>query len=140
MKLHEDFSRGDELRHGSDRAFGFVLGGFFLLIALAPLWRHGHVRPWAFAAAAPFLLLAVVRPRALHAANVLWARFGALLQRITNPLLLAAVFVFLITPVALLFRLLGRDALKRRRDPAAPSYWIARAPATTRDPDMRRMF
>ena len=38
---------------------------------------------------------------------------------------LMAVFYFLIiTPLGLVFRIMGRDPLCRRFDPNAPSYWI----------------
>ena len=40
-------------------------------------------------------------------------------------LVLMAVFYFgLITPVGLVFRLIGRDAMQRRCDPQARTYWI----------------
>ncbi|UCD50721.1 MAG: hypothetical protein JSW27_24765 [Phycisphaerales bacterium] len=40
-------------------------------------------------------------------------------------LLLMGLFFFgLITPVALIFRLIGRDAMRRRFDPDASTYWI----------------
>ena len=40
-------------------------------------------------------------------------------------LLLAAFYFLLLSPLALIFRLAGRDALRRRFDPNADSYWIA---------------
>ena len=44
--------------------------------------------------------------------------------------LLTAFYFLLITPLGLLFRLLGRDPLCRKFDPAAKSYWQPR-----REPD-----
>jgi len=40
--------------------------------------------------------------------------------------LLAAFFFLLLTPIGLLFRLLGRDPLRRRFDSNANTYWIVR--------------
>ena len=40
-------------------------------------------------------------------------------------LMVTALFFLLFTPVALVFRLMGRDALRVRR-PAGPSYWTAK--------------
>jgi hypothetical protein len=37
---------------------------------------------------------------------------------------LAILFFFVLTPVGLLFRLLGRDPLTRRFEPERPSYWV----------------
>jgi len=49
---------------------------------------------------------------------------------VVSLILLAAFYFLLLAPLGLLFRLLGRDALCRRFDPAAKSYWQAR-----REPD-----
>ncbi len=51
-------------------------------------------------------------------------------------ILLAAFYFLLLTPVALVFRLIGRDALGRRFDAVAPSYWVPHKPSE----DMRRYF
>jgi hypothetical protein len=45
-------------------------------------------------------------------------------------ILLTAFYFLLITPLGLLFRLLGRDPLYRKSDSAAKSYWLPR-----REPD-----
>jgi hypothetical protein len=39
-------------------------------------------------------------------------------------ILLAVFYFLLLTPVALVFRLIGRDVLCRRFDAAAESYWV----------------
>lgn len=43
-------------------------------------------------------------------------------------LLLAAFYFMLITPLAILFRLIGRDPLCRKFDRHAESHWVARHP------------
>ena len=39
---------------------------------------------------------------------------------------MGAIFFVVITPIAVLARLRGRDLLQVRPDPSARSYWIAR--------------
>jgi len=71
------------------------------------------------------------------ASSILLPRLGKVFYRIlialTLPiglclsLVVLAVFYFLvITPMATLFRLVGRDTLCRRFDPQASTYWIQR--------------
>ena len=43
-------------------------------------------------------------------------------------ILLMIFYFLLLTPLGLLFRLIGRDPLRRRFDSTADSYWIARRP------------
>lgn len=50
--------------------------------------------------------------------------------------ILLTVFLFVVTPTALLLRMLRRDPLQRRFDPSAPSYWVPHQPAG----DPRRYF
>lgn len=42
--------------------------------------------------------------------------------------LLAAFYFLLLTPLGFLFRLIGRDPLRRKFDSAAGSYWLTRRP------------
>ena len=43
-------------------------------------------------------------------------------------ILLAAFYFLLLTPLALFFRLIGRDPLHRKFDSASNSYWVTRHP------------
>jgi preprotein translocase subunit Sss1 len=45
---------------------------------------------------------------------------------IVTYVLLGLVWLLMFTPVALWFRLTGRDAMHRRIDPAASTYWVTR--------------
>jgi hypothetical protein len=70
-----------------------------------------------------FGLLGVARPMALRPLFVGMMVVTYPVGWLVTQLLLALVFCCLFTPLALLFRLIGRDALGRRWDPARDSYW-----------------
>jgi hypothetical protein len=57
---------------------------------------------------------------------------GAVVSRV----LLVIIYYVVFTPLALVFRVMGRDALRRRRPTGAQSYWTAKD-ATT---DLRSYF
>jgi len=42
---------------------------------------------------------------------------------------MAVLFFLVLTPVAILFKIIGRDSMTRRFDPAATTYWVPRRPA-----------
>lgn len=127
--MHEDFSRRDwTTARSSERAFGLVMAGAFTVLALVPLWDGRPLRGWAVVVAGVFGALALLSPGALRPLNVAWTAFGLLLHRVTNPVLLALVFFGGVLPTGLLMRAFGRDPMRRRRDPAAPTYWIVRPP------------
>ena len=45
---------------------------------------------------------------------------------VVGTLALAIVYYLMVTPIGLVFRLMGRDPLHRRFDPSAATYWITR--------------
>ena len=44
--------------------------------------------------------------------------------QVLSHVVLAVLFYGLLTPIALFFRLIGRDPLKRRWEPEQKSYWV----------------
>lgn len=136
MGTHEDYRPKSSNKVSSDRSFGVVFTVVFLAIGLLPL-RHGlPPRLWALAVGGTMLAITLIRPSLLHAANLGWTKLGMLLAKIVNPVVMAVLFYGVVTPVALLMRLLGKDSLRLRWEPETASYWIPRDPP---GPDPRTM-
>jgi len=138
--LHEDLTREDAVRGSSDRSFGLVFAAVAVAVAGLSAWRGGWVWPYALAAAAAFGGLALVAPRALAPLNKAWLRFGLLLHRIVNPLVMGLMFFLVIAPMGLVMRLGGKDFLRLRFDRAARTYWISRQPPGPAPETMRNQF
>jgi hypothetical protein len=127
--------------HGSsDRTFGLVFAGFFLVVGSVPLVRGGDVRRWALVLATSFLLAALVIPRVLAWPNRWWGKFSELLHHVTSPVALAVIYLVGIVPVGILRRLLGRDPLHLKSGSAGDTYWISRRPPARPDAGMERQF
>jgi len=54
---------------------------------------------------------------------IFWMGLGITMGLVTSPIILALVFLLLITPVALVFKLIRRDSMRRTMDAGAASYW-----------------
>ena len=119
--------------HGSvlpqNRTFGLVFTGIFFLLAVynwltdsAPI----YLRVFG-GLAIIFLLATLIAPAILAPLNRVWYQLGLLLGRVVSPLVLGLLFFVLITPVALFTRLIGRDALRIKKQ-TIDSYWIERNP------------
>ena len=137
--FHEDFSRQD-VKGGTERSFGFVFAAVFLAIGLWPLLSAGSIRMWPLVIAAVLGVVALAHPRLLRPFNTLWLKFGLLLSRIVNPIVLGFLFYVVITPFGLIMRLLGKDPLRLRIDRTAQSYWIVRRPPGPPPESMRNQF
>ena len=139
--MHEDFSRTEKTKASSNRSFGLVIGGAFLLIGLAPLLHAPH-RPrwWAIVIAVMFAGFAQLRPDLLGSLNTLWLRFGLLLHKIVSPIILGLLFYTTVLPVGVLMRAFGKDPLRLQKDPGAASYWIVREPPGPSPESMTQQF
>ena len=138
--IHESYTRAEDVAGSSDRAFGFVFAVIFAIVGFGPLVHGGAPRWWAVGVAAAILAAAVVWARLLSPFNRLWLRFGLLLHHIINPIVMGFLFYLVIAPMGIAMRLAGRDLLKRRRDPAAETYWIDRTPPGPAPASMKHQF
>ena len=139
-QLHEDFSRTEHVKAGSDRGFGLVFAGFFALVSALSWWRGHAAWHWTLPLAAVFLVIAYTYPKVLAPLNILWMKFGLLLHKIVTPVILGLLFFVTITPIGLLARACGKDFLRLRLDRGAKSYWIERAPPGPPPQSMKNQF
>jgi hypothetical protein len=135
---HESFSGQTTVTVGSEKSFGFVFAVVFAIVGLLPLFASGPVRFWALGVAGAFVLVALMRPSLLKPLNLIWFKFGLLLHKIVNPIIMSLLFYVTIMPIGLVMRLCGKDILNLRIDKDAPTYWIKREPADS--DSMRNQF
>ena len=138
--MHENLDKGEEVKVSSDRSFGIVFTLVFLAVGV---WEvsGGQSKGWFFfVSAVLFLVAAIARPSILGPLNRAWAKFGLLLGQVFNPLLLGVVFFLVVTPIAVVLRLLGKDSLHLKSKSDLESYWIDRSPAGPKFGSMTKQF
>ena len=107
----------------SDRAFGLTFAAVFAIVTIVA-WLVFDARAyWAVGISAGFLVVALVLPSALLPLNRLWGVLTPRIARFFNFVLLALFFYLFVLPFGLIIRLLGRDAMQRKLDPKANTYW-----------------
>ena len=139
-QLHEDYSREEQVKAGSDRSFGLVFAGFFALMSALSWWRGHTSWHWALPLAVLFLIVAYTYPRALGPLNRLWLKLGLLLYKVVNPIVLGLLFFITITPIGMIMRATGKDFLRLKLDRGAKSYWIERTPPGPPPQTMKNQF
>jgi hypothetical protein len=127
--------------HGySDRHLGLVCAMVLAVVSLWPTIIGGRVRIWTLLSAGVLLALSILWPALLRPLNTLWIVFGLLLGRVVNPVLTALLFFIVFIPAGLFARLLGKDLLRLKADPAAGTYWINRSPPGPQRETMAKQF
>jgi hypothetical protein len=110
------------------RWFGVIILVVFAAVGGVVLWRLESLCAalllWSMGGAFALIYYAF-RPLRwpLHAS---WMRLTSPLAWAVSHLVLAVIYYGIITPIAVVMRLFGRDKLERRFEPAVNSYWIAR--------------
>jgi hypothetical protein len=113
----------DVINKSSNRSFGIVFFIVFLIIGLYPLINQSDIRVWSVFISLIFLLLGLINSKILTPLNHLWFKFGIFLGKIISPLIMGIIFFFVVTPIAILMRLLGKDLLNLKFN-KNQSYWI----------------
>lgn len=124
----------------SNQKFGWFFAAVFALGGAYGIWKN--YPQWAislFVLAAVFAAVTLIAPKALAPLNRLWFGLGLLLGRIVSPIVLGLIFFMLITPVALVTRIFGRDELRLKKRQIA-SYWINREPSGPAPESFKNQF
>ena len=124
----------------SNRSFGWTFAGVFFAAGVWDLWRGKAELAWLIALAVVIAAVTLARAQWLTPLNRAWMKLGELLGAVVSPIVLGAIYFAIFTPVALVMRLCGRDAMKRRWEPGTASYWVKRDPPGPPDDSFRDMF
>jgi hypothetical protein len=117
------------------RRFGLLIGLLLIGLGLWLGWQtHPAARAWCLVAGLVALLLSWIAPSLLRWPYLIWMTIGLFLGTIVSTLLLTLLFFFLVTPIALIARLLGKDFLALKLVRNGSSYWKRREPAQQPEP------
>ena len=148
VKMRKIQNNTHEILHSSstpplptEASFGRVFTVVFILIAGINYNTQNIKASLIFlGGAAVIFLIAVFAPKLLRPFNIAWAKFGLLLHKIISPIILGAMFFALITPIGVVMRLFGWDALDRSFLKDEPSYWIDKLKEQRSPDSMRDQF
>lgn len=113
----------------SELSFARVMAGACAVFASIAWWHHGEFEIHAsvlLATGAGFLITGYTKPTLLRPLNKAWAQLGHVLFKVTNPIIMVALYVITMVPMGLLMRLFKKDPLHRTLDADAHSYWVVR--------------
>lgn len=116
-----------EIHLPSDRTFGFFFGFiFFCLASWCYFWSQSNIGFITFASLSILTsMLGFVAPSKLRWFNAQWMKLGLLISKVVNPLILFALFLCIILPVAIVIKIINRDELVLKKQ-NVDSYWKLR--------------
>lgn len=136
QNFHESFSEHHIVDGPSNKNFGFTVGGIFAAIGAI----KGFFFSFSWFAIAllsiggVLIALTLIVPHLLTPLNKAWMKLGLLLFFIVNPIIMGLLFLVCFIPAGLIMKLIGRDAMKRKFDKKAETYWIKKEDPELEDP------
>ena len=121
------------------RKFALTAAIFASALCFA-FWRRGHLEAERFRSAlgavALLLVIGSVWPRTIRPAYRAMMTGSFYIGQITGRVMLAFFFLFALTPLGVVLRVLGKDLLKLKRNPKVQTYWRTARP----NGDLNRQF
>jgi len=111
------------------RSFGKIALVITAIISLLLYVLKGVSIPWAlaiFAVGFTIFLISMISSRLTRMIYVVLMAVTFPIGLVVSFTLLAIFYFLLLAPLGLIFRLMGRDALCRKFDATAESYWLSR--------------
>lgn len=99
------------------------------LIGSYKVFLKGADSGWYWIAAGVIIAASRLIPPFFRAFFRVWVSMAVTLGYFVSRILLTIVFVVVMIPTGLIMRVVGKDPMERKLDPAAETYWIEREPA-----------
>jgi len=106
--------------------FGFLLAGLLILffgMLLPYSWEWAQLPNYYWITLGVLVAIwALVSPASMRGFYNAWMRVAMVIGNIVNSVILAIVYFLVITPMAIVMRLIGKDPMNRKWDRTAQSY------------------
>lgn len=122
------------------RKFGITMGTAFLVITLLIFIKHRHIAVSTLAISLVFFVSALLIPGYLKFPYSLWMKFAFVMGWVNTRLILFILFYLVFTPIGLVMRIFGVDALDRKIDKSRNSYWKKKEKKDFNPSDYKRQF
>lgn len=107
--------------------FGLMMAAFIAILfglILPLLWSHDlPLFPWVIASILAILSLLI--PRSLAPIYRVWMRVAQVLAWVNNRLILGLIFFLIVTPMALIMKIIKRDPLNRKFEFKLETYRVS---------------
>jgi hypothetical protein len=122
------------------RRFGLTVGAVFSVLGMLLWLRHKPAFPYLLVPGAVLMGSGLVLPRVLREIYIGWMSLAFALGSIVSNVMLTLLYCFVITPMGLAARCLGKDFLGLKLNRQAATYWIRRERVSSSNAEYERQF
>jgi len=123
------------------RKFAMTTAFMLALLGGLLLWRRKDYYWYFFGVSALFVFFGLLIPVALKPIHKFWMTLSIIMGWLMTRLILIILFYLVLTPTALLLRLLGKELLNIKFDRnSSESYWLPRQTDNSQKTDYTKQF
>ena len=116
--------KNKEIKLPSNKSFGIVFFIVFFIIALWPLKSGSDIRIVPLLISLIFLILGLINSNLLKPLNIIWMKFGLMLGKFMNPIIMGLIYYLTVVPTGLIFKILNKNLLNIKKKNDQKSYWV----------------
>ena len=122
------------------RKFGLTVGGVLMLIAALLFYFDKSSAPYFGVIGAILLLSGIIISQVLKLPNKIWMGLAIVLGFFMSRLILTILFYLVLTPIALIAKIVGKKFMILKYDRSANTYWEKRTHIQKKPVDYERQF
>lgn len=122
------------------KKFGLTVGIFIVILGAVLYIISGNFYQVLFIIGGLLIATGVLLPILLFPVHKIWMGFSIILGFISTRLLLTIIFYFILTPIALLAKLTGKDFLNEKIDRKKDSYWYYRSDQEIKNTNIQKQY
>ena len=115
----------NNLKLPSNRKFGILFVFIFFFLS-AYFYKNFLIMISFFLLATIFIIILIFNDNLLKPINILWMKIGHILGIIVSPIILSFLYFFIISPIAIVLKILKRDELNLSLDKKIQSHFKSR--------------
>ena len=122
------------------RKFGLTVGGVLLAIGLVLFYFEKPSAIYFAVIGGLLILFGALFPKILKPLNRVWMSLAIILGFIMSRVILTILFYFVLTPIGILAKLVGKKFMTLKYDKSAETYWEKRTIIHKKQIDYERQF
>jgi hypothetical protein len=122
------------------RNFGLVVGGVLVAIGAFLYWKDRPAHPYFLIIGGALVLTGLLLPALLKPFQKVWMGFAVVMGFFMTRVILTILFFLVLTPLAIIAKLVGKRFLELKPDKTKMSYWNIRETKPLDKKEYERQF
>ena len=116
----------NEINKSSEKSFGIIFSTVFFILAIFFYNKEILFFIIFFLISFFFLISGIFFSSLLEKPNIAWFKFGLILSKITSPIIMLVLYIFIVIPTGIFYIFLRKKQYDKKIDKNVKSYWVKR--------------